>query len=125
MLIGVVTGLAFIGFLRLLQLITWLSLDGGRRVLGFQGPYYVILLPAVGGLLVGALVSRFAQEARGSGVPQIMRTILLRGGRMRGRVAPAKLLASAITVGSGGSAGTVGSMVQIGAGLGSVVGQVL
>jgi len=116
---------AFIAFVRLLQLTTWVAFDGGPRALAVLGPYHVILLPALGGLVVGPLISRFVHEAKGSGVPQVMRSLLLHGGRMQARVAPGKLVTSAITVGSGGSAGTVGPMVQVGAGLGSTLGQFL
>jgi CIC family chloride channel protein len=123
--IGLVTALGFILFVRLLQLATWLTFDGGRWLLAVLGPYHVILLPALGGLIVGPLLSRFAPEAKGSGVPQIMMAVVQRGGRIRGRVVPAKIVASALTVGSGGSAGTVGPMVQVGAGVGSVLGQLL
>lgn len=85
----------------------------------------VALVPAVGGLLVGPLIFRGAQEARGHGVPEVMEAVALRGGRIRGRVAIVKALASGLTIGSGGSAGREGPIVGIGAALGSQVAALL
>ncbi|MBZ0113273.1 MAG: chloride channel protein [Thermoanaerobaculia bacterium] len=81
------------------------------------------LMPAVGGLIIGPMIWYGAREARGHGVPEVMLAVLLRGGRIRPRVAIVKALASAISIGSGGSAGREGPMVQIGSSLGSTIGQ--
>ena len=67
------------------------------------GPWFVVLAPALGGLLYGPLVSRFAPEARGHGVPEVMLAVAERGGRIRPQVAAVKSLASALCIGSGGS----------------------
>jgi chloride channel protein, CIC family len=90
-----------------------------------SGGIVLVLAPALGGLLVGPLVYRFAREAKGHGVPEVMEAVALRGGRIRPIVALVKAVASAITIGSGGSAGREGPIVQIGSALGSTVGQVL
>lgn len=82
----------------------------------------VAIAPALGGLLVGPLVVRGAREAKGHGVPEVMEAVALRGGRIRGRVATVKILASALTIGSGGSAGREGPIVQVGAAVGSKIG---
>ena len=71
----------------------------------------IALAPVVGGLLVGPLVTWSAREARGHGVPEVMEAVALRGGRIRGRVAVVKTVASALTIGSGGSAGREGPIV--------------
>ncbi|MCE4599486.1 MAG: chloride channel protein [Desulfurococcales archaeon] len=84
----------------------------------------LILLPAIGGLIVGPLVARVAPETRGHGVPEVMEAVLLRGGRIRARVAAVKVLVSSITIGSGGSAGREGPIAQIGASVGSLIGQI-
>ncbi len=83
------------------------------------------LLVGLGGLLVGLLVWVGAREAQGHGVPEVIMAVAMKGGRIRGRVAVVKALASAITLGSGGSAGREGPIVQIGAALGSKLGQLL
>jgi CIC family chloride channel protein len=88
------------------------------------GGAFVIFAPAVGGLIYGPLVQRFAREARGHGVPEVMYAVARRGGHIPGRVAVVKALASAITIGSGGSVGREGPIVQIGSALGSTLGRI-
>ncbi|WP_405562142.1 chloride channel protein [Streptomyces sp. NBC_01180] len=87
------------------------------------GPFFVLLAPVVGGLLYGPLVDRFAKEARGHGVPEVMLAVAQRGGRINASVAVVKSLASALTIGSGGSVGREGPIVQIGSALGSTLGR--
>jgi CIC family chloride channel protein len=99
--------------------------EGLRAVLPWLGKYYVILVPAAGGLLVGPLVYFLAREAKGHGVPEVMLAVMHQGGRIRPRVSVVKALSSAICIGSGGSVGREGPIVQIGAALGSTLGQVL
>lgn len=81
-----------------------------------------LILP-LGGLLVGVLATRFAPEVRGTGIAQTMEAVLVRQGEMRPRVTVLKSLASAITIGTGGSAGREGPIVQIGAASGSLLAQ--
>jgi CIC family chloride channel protein len=89
------------------------------------GPWFVLLAPALGGLIYGPLVDRFAREARGHGVPEVMLAVAQRNGRIRPQVAVIKSLASALCIGSGGSVGREGPIVQIGSALGSSIGQLL
>lgn len=117
--VGVVTGTGAIVFEEALRLF-------GRLFLGSADPTTTDLIrvgvaPAIGALVAGPLIMRGAREAKGHGVPEVMEAVALRGGRIRGRVAVVKTLASAITIGSGGSAGREGPIVQIGATLGSRV----
>ncbi|MCX4884151.1 chloride channel protein [Streptomyces sp. NBC_00847] len=88
------------------------------------GPYFVLFTPVIGGLLYGPLVNRFAKEARGHGVPEVMLAVAQRGGRISPKVAVVKTLASALCIGSGGSVGREGPIVQIGSALGSTLGRV-
>jgi CIC family chloride channel protein len=85
----------------------------------------LILIPAIGGLLVGIIVAAFAKEAKGHGVPEVMTAVINRGGRIRPRVTLIKALASAMCIGSGGVVGREGPIVQIGAATGSSIGQFL
>jgi CIC family chloride channel protein len=87
------------------------------------GPWFLLLAPVVGGLLYGPLVHRFAPEARGHGVPEVMVAVARNRGRIPARVAAVKSLASALCIGTGGSVGREGPIVQIGSALGSSVGQ--
>jgi chloride channel protein, CIC family len=89
------------------------------------GVWFVVLAPIAGGLLYGPLVSRFAPEARGHGVPEVMYAVNRLGGRMRAQVPIVKSLASALCIGSGGSVGREGPIVQIGSALGSLLGQAM
>ena len=87
------------------------------------GIWFVLFTPIVGGFIFGPLVSRFAPEARGHGVPEVMLAVNRLGGRIRPQVPIVKSLASALCIGSGGSVGREGPIVQIGSALGSVLGQ--
>ena len=87
------------------------------------GPFVVLVVPVLGGLLYGPLVYRFAPEARGHGVPEVMLAVHNDEGRIRGRVPVVKSLASALCIGSGGSVGREGPIVQVGSAIGSGVGQ--
>lgn len=89
------------------------------------GAAFIVLAPVLGGLLYGPLIERFAREARGHGVPEVMLAVAERGGRIRPQVAVIKSLASAVCIGCGGSVGREGPIVQIGSALGSTLGQLL
>jgi len=119
------TGAAFgaIFFRWLILQINNLFFVESKNILGFMGNYYVIIIPAIGGLLVGPIIHFFAREAKGHGVPEVINAMVTKGGRIRPRVAIVKTLASSICIGSGGSAGREGPIIQIGSALGSSIGQ--
>lgn len=132
LLVGVGAGFGAIAFRWLIghatQLFTGTSdYSAAGRVphpgLPWLGVFFVVLTPVVGGLVYGPLVDRFAREARGHGVPEVMYAIANRGGRIPGRVAGVKALASAVCIGAGGSVGREGPIVQIGSALGSTLGR--
>lgn len=85
----------------------------------------VIMVPVAGAVLVTWLTKRLAPEARGHGVPEVMNAIYYRGGRIRPVVVAAKALTSAISIGTGGSVGREGPIIQIGSAFGSTLGQVI
>jgi CIC family chloride channel protein len=87
--------------------------------------HWRILVPALGGLVVGPLVYFVAREAKGHGVPEVMEAVAFKGGVIRRRVVALKTLVSAISIGSGGSVGREGPIVQIGSAAGSWFGQLL
>ncbi len=125
-IIGVLAGVAAIGIRALIEAISLISFSGAGSYLEnvMNTPWYwIILVPAIGGLIVGPLIYFFAPEAKGHGVPEVMQAILLRGGTIRPRVALVKAVASAITIGTGGSVGREGPIIQIGSSIGSTVGQ--
>lgn len=125
---GVLTGAGTIAFVQLIDLVQWLAIGSTNwplRVLPHVPWYRVLLVPMIGGLIVGPLVRFLAPEAEGHGVPEVIEAVTMRGGRIRKRVATIKSLASALTIGTGGSVGREGPVVQIGAALGSTLGQLL
>ncbi len=83
----------------------------------------VLIIPAAGGLIVGLITYYFAPETKGHGVPEVMEAMARHGGRIRPRVALAKVVASGVCIGTGGSAGREGPIVQIGSAAGSTIGQ--
>ncbi|MFC2968647.1 chloride channel protein [Acidimangrovimonas pyrenivorans] len=130
--IGVVAGLGAI-FLRMLISVIHNLFFLGELSLHYEaneptlpGPFgpFVILAPVVGGLIVVFLVKRYAPEAKGHGVPEVMDAIYYKAGRVRPAVVIIKSLASALSIGSGASVGREGPIIQIGSGMGSVLGQV-
>jgi CIC family chloride channel protein len=130
--VGVGAGLGAVVFRYLIYGFTWLAT--GHPSFGQQGwvpsdhlPWlglgFFVVIPVIGGLLYGPLISRFAREARGNGVPEVMIAVAENGGRIRPQVTVVKALASALCIGTGGSVGREGPIVQIGAALASSLGQ--
>ena len=86
---------------------------------------WIFLSPILGGLVVVFLVQRFAPEAKGHGVPEVMDAVFYKHGNIRGQVAVIKSLASALSIGSGAAVGREGPIIQIGAALGSAFSQAI
>lgn len=127
-IVGLAGGFGAVGFRHLIGLIQSLAYGSDGNLLDIVGsnPWYVrILIPALGGLVVGPLVYFLAREAKGHGVPEVMEAVALRSGIIRKRLVIVKTLASAICIGTGGSVGREGPIVQIGSAIGSAIGQVL
>ena len=125
-IIGIFGGFGGIAIRALIKLISDISFEGPNGLLQniINTPWYlIILIPMIGGLIVGPLIYFFAPEAKGHGVPEVMQAILLKGGFIRARVAIIKAIASAISIGTGGSVGREGPIIQIGSSIGSTVGQ--
>ena len=134
LIVGVGGGFGAVGFRWIIFGFTWLAT--GHQEFGAQGRvasphlpwlgiWFLLLIPVVGGLLYGPLIHRFAREARGHGVPEVMIAVAENGGRIRPQVAIVKALASALCIGLGGSVGREGPIVQIGSALASSLGQIV
>lgn len=124
--IGLAGGLGSVGFRQLIrgvQYLSWGDLTYTLDLVRAHPWWWILLIPAVGGLIVGPLVYFGAREAKGHGVPEVMEAVALRSGFIRPRLVVVKSLASAITIGTGGSVGREGPIVQIGSALGSTIGQ--
>lgn len=125
-IIGILGGFAGIGIRAMILWISNLSFTGAGNLLQNimdTSWFWIIIIPVIGGLIVGPIIYFLAPEAKGHGVPEVMQAILLKGGAIRPRVAFVKAVASAITIGTGGSVGREGPIIQIGSSLGSMVGQ--
>jgi CIC family chloride channel protein len=91
---------------------------------GYAGPprrWLLFLLPAIGGLVSGLFVYRFAPEAEGAGTDEMIRAFHRARGVVRPRVPLVKAAATIVTLATGGSAGKEGPVAQIGGGIGSVL----
>lgn len=122
-LVGAATGYAAVLFIRLIAAIHNLGYGVLAPLAADVGRGWFIVVPVLGALLGGPVIAWFAAEAKGHGVPEVMQALIQRGGRIRPRVAVAKILASALCIGTGGSAGREGPIVQVGSTLGSAMGQ--
>jgi CIC family chloride channel protein len=127
-IVGLAGGFGAIGFRYLIGLFQSIAYGSAGDLLELARSmswYYKICIPALGGLVVGPLVYFLAREAKGHGVPEVMEAVALRSGIIRKRIVFVKSFASAICIGTGGSVGREGPIVQIGSAIGSSIGQVL
>ena len=131
-LVGAGSGLGAVAFRYLIYFFTWLATghvqfgqDGyvGSSHLPWLGLGFFVVIPVIGGIIYGPLIYRYAREARGHGVPEVMIAVAENGGRIRPQVSVVKALASALCIGAGGSVGREGPIVQIGSALASGLGQ--
>jgi CIC family chloride channel protein len=137
--VGIVSGLGAILFDRLLG---WMLHNVLESFTGYAEPQagspsaslftlaparslWFFVIPALGGLVSGVIVYFIAPEAEGHGTDAMIESFHLRGGKIRKRVPFIKIIASALTIGTGGSAGKEGPIAQIGSGFGSVFASLL
>jgi CIC family chloride channel protein len=121
-MIGTAAALAAIAFRGLILGLQNVFLVGGTPLDNHLG-LWLLFVPAIGAVFVGAIWYWFAPEVKGAGVADVMKSIVANGGRFRARTPFLKAITSSITIGSGGSAGREGPIVQIGASLAGVAGQ--
>ncbi|MFQ6678701.1 MAG: chloride channel protein [Fidelibacterota bacterium] len=126
MIIGIISGYGAAGFRFLIDFfrsISWYG-DGSFVEIIRTTPFYLkIGIPIIGGVIVALFVNRFAPEAKGHGVPEVMDAVATKNGFIRMRVVLVKALASALSIGSGAAVGREGPIVQIGSAFGSSMGQ--
>jgi len=110
LVVGAGSGLGAVAFRYLIYFFTWLAT--GHVQFGQQGRVpsthfpglglgFFVVIPVIGGLIYGPLIYRYAREARGHGVPEVMIAVAGEGGRIRPQVAAVKSVASAICIGAG------------------------
>ncbi|MBN2689325.1 MAG: chloride channel protein [Gammaproteobacteria bacterium] len=131
--VGIITGLgavgfrAMIGFVHNLLFFGKLSFAYDANLHTAMSPWgvLIIFIPVIGAIVVAWLVQTFAPEAKGHGVPEVMNAIYYNEGKIKPIVALIKSIASSVSIGSGGSVGREGPIIQIGAAFASTIGQVL
>src|SRR5207253_4703950 len=123
LLIGVTCGLAAVLFHLLLDFFQEHIIYRAALIEHWWRVPLLVLIPAAGGLVAGALLYFYAPEARGSGIPQVKTAFYLDGGRIPARVIPGKMLLAALNIGTGASLGREGPTVQICAALASLFGR--
>lgn len=124
--VGLGTGLTTVIFIRAIGWVSYFAFEQGLpQLLAPLGSAWIIVVPVIGGLITGPMIAYWAIEAKGHGVPEVMQAVITRGGQIRPRVAVVKSVASTFCIGTGGSAGREGPIVQVGAALGSTAGQLL
>src|SRR5215470_15826190 len=96
-----------------------------RSVGGHQLGWWVILVPVIGGLIVGVMAKYGTSKIKGHGIPEAMEAVLVNRSRIEPKVALLKPLSAAIAIGTGGPFGAEGPIIQTGGALGSLVGQIL
>ena len=125
-IVGVAGGYGAVGFRHLINFIQSIAYGSPSELLDVVQaiPWYSrIAIPAIGGLIVGPIVYFFAREAKGHGVPEVMYAVALKQGIIRKRIVFIKAFVSAVCIGTGGSVGREGPIVQIGSAVGSSLGQ--
>ena len=125
-IVGVAGGYGAVGFRYLINFIQSIAYGSSAELLEVieSVPWYMrVAIPAIGGLIVGPIVYFFAREAKGHGVPEVMYAVALKQGIIRKRIVFIKTLVSAVCIGTGGSVGREGPIVQIGSAVGSTLGQ--
>jgi CIC family chloride channel protein len=133
LIIGIMTGLGAVAFRALIGLVHNAFYNGRLSFIYnaniAEAPshlgYWLFFSPVIGGLIVVYIVKRYAPEAKGHGVPEVMDAIFYKHGNIRGKVAIVKALASALSIGSGAAVGREGPIIQIGSALGSAFAQVI
>ncbi|RME27131.1 MAG: CBS domain-containing protein [Deltaproteobacteria bacterium] len=120
---GACTGLAVMAFRWLVWAVSW-AFSWGQGMSSVQlvelPRWWLVIMPAAGGLLVGAISNWLAPETRGTGVPEVIEAVSLRRGFIRKRVAVVKSIVVALCLGSGGSAGREGPVIHVGSAIGSL-----
>jgi H+/Cl- antiporter ClcA len=129
-MVGIIGGLVAQGLLELIYFFTNLIFYG-RLSFAVSNPannhlgLLVILIPPIGGLIVGLLIYFLEPTLKGHGIPEAMEAVLFGHSRMRLRVAILKPLATAFAIGTGGPFGAEGPIIQTGGAIGSLLGQAL
>jgi CIC family chloride channel protein len=126
--VGLAAGFGALGFRLLIELFQSIAYPGKGNVLeiAMETPWYMkFWVPALGGVAVGCLTYFYAKDAQGIGIPEVMEAVALRKGVIKKKFLFLEPLLSAVSIGTGGSAGVIAPTVFIGSAIGSATGQIL
>jgi CIC family chloride channel protein len=123
--VGITSGAGVWLFKWLIDQVEQLTFGQLGAALEHLGGWTMLLLPILGGLIVGLLLHFFIGEERHHGVAWVMEAVALAGGRLRYKRIPLKTVAAAISIGSGASVSPEDPSVQLGSNIGSMLGQLL
>lgn len=129
-IVGILAGLVAQALYRLIALVSNLVFfqSVSTRLVGVTNHHLgwlVVIVPALGGLVVGVMAKYGTSKIRGHGIPEAMEAVLVNGSRIAPRVAILKPLSAAIAIGTGGPFGAEGPIIQTGGALGSILGQLI
>ena len=122
-LVGIGTGLGAVLLSWLIQKIRLIAYTLSAPFFSQIAPYHFILILGIGGLITGLIIHFTTDQIKGGGIPEVIDAVANHGGRIHPGIAITKLLATATCIGTGGSAGSEGPIAQIGASIGSSIGQ--
>ncbi|GBE03710.1 MAG TPA: chloride channel protein [Nitrospirae bacterium] len=125
--VGILSGFANVLFRAAIHYVHEVVFVNGSDLLNInKGGFYRILipiLPVCGALLLIPISMIFKDDVNGYGFPKFLERVNIKGGRLKRRTIPLRIISSALTIGTGGSAGVEGPIAQIGGAIGSLVGQ--
>jgi len=125
LLVGVASGFGAVAFKIAIEKIQELVFNPIEKFPSYWYLFFLILIPIIGSLINTPMILRYAREAKGHGVPEVMEAVAVRGGRIKPQVGIVKTITSALCIGTGGSVGSEGPIALIGASIGSFIGQKL
>ncbi len=125
LLVGVAAGLGAVAFKVLIEKMQELVFSPIEKFPTYLYFIFLILIPIIGSLVNTPVILRWAREAKGHGVPEVMEAVAVRAGRIKPQVGIVKALTSVVCIGTGGSVGSEGPIALIGASIGSWLGQIL
>ncbi|MCH8313008.1 MAG: chloride channel protein, partial [Nitrospinae bacterium] len=123
--IGFLSGIASTVFRRMIHFVDSVFSEQGLSLVGISPalfPYILPLMPMIGGVIIGVICHFFPNAVKENGVHRVIHAVAMKGGKIRGRTMITCATTSALTIGSGGSAGREGPTVQIGSAVGSSIG---
>lgn len=126
-IIGAISGLIAVGIKKAIHIVSDVGFGDEHILHGLHNiPWWLfILVPTIGGLIVGPLIHFVSKDAKGSGVPEVMGSVMVSGSKMKPITGIIKAITSILTIGTGGSVGKEGPIVHVGSTIGSSIGQFL